>query len=183
MLRITHFFDFSLRSFFDYEISSLIEGGTHGPMKAKSDSVTCFKHGKSRGETMFNETKIRYFQCECDGARELTKGAFEEYLASCGISFRPRTPQQNGVAERKHRHIEEMGHAGSLVVFGLKLSRLKSTSSLDFEKIPFLLHFHLRNLPFPSLPSQSLALQLYLKPFHLKTNLPFSVVAFYSLLG
>lgn len=69
-------------------------------MKLKSDSVACFKHLKMMGEHFFTHT-IKCFQC--DGAKELDDS---------GISLRiscPYTPEQNGLAERKHRHIEEMG--------------------------------------------------------------------------
>lgn len=79
------------------------------PMKVKSDSVTCFLHFKKMVENLFS-TKIKYFQS--DGAMELIKGRFKLVLDDCGIVPRtscPHTQQQNGIAERKHRHITELG--------------------------------------------------------------------------
>lgn len=78
-------------------------------MKVKSDSVTCFLHFKKMVENLFS-TKIKYFQS--DGAMELIKGRFKSVLDDCGIVPRtscPHTQQQNGIAERKHRHITELG--------------------------------------------------------------------------
>lgn len=53
-------------------------------MKAKLDSINCFKHFKSMSKTMFNAT-IQFFQC--DRAKELVEGAFKNYLDCCGISL------------------------------------------------------------------------------------------------
>lgn len=56
-------------------------------------------------------SKIKEFQC--DGALELTKGVFREFLDNNGISIRiscPHLHQQNGAAERKHGQITEMGN-------------------------------------------------------------------------
>lgn len=79
------------------------------PLKAKSDAVECFRHFKNMAENILS-TKVKYFQS--DGALELTRGVFKTFLDDCGIVSRiscPHTPEQNGVAERKHRHITEMG--------------------------------------------------------------------------
>uniref|UniRef100_A0A2N9G068 Integrase catalytic domain-containing protein n=1 Tax=Fagus sylvatica TaxID=28930 RepID=A0A2N9G068_FAGSY len=48
----------------------------------------------------------------CDGGGEFSLQAFLTHLNSCGIVQHvscPGTPEQNGVAERKHRHIVETG--------------------------------------------------------------------------
>ena len=56
------------------------------------------------------DQKILMFQC--DGGGEFTSHRFVTHLANQGIkqliSF-PHTLQQNGMAERKHRHITELG--------------------------------------------------------------------------
>uniref|UniRef100_A0A2N9IIX6 Integrase catalytic domain-containing protein n=1 Tax=Fagus sylvatica TaxID=28930 RepID=A0A2N9IIX6_FAGSY len=78
------------------------------PIKLKSDSVACFLHFKKMMENLLS-TKIKYFQS--DGALELTKGAFKYVLVDCGIIPQiscPHTQQQNGIVERKHRHITEL---------------------------------------------------------------------------
>lgn len=54
---------------------------------------------------LFN-CSISYFQS--DGGGEFTSNQFEQYLCNHGIQNRiscPHTPQQNGAAERKHRHL------------------------------------------------------------------------------
>ncbi|MBN8086387.1 transposase family protein, partial [Vibrio vulnificus] len=54
--------------------------------------------------------KIKILQT--DGGGEFTSLTFENHLSNCGIHHQlscPHTPQQNGVAERKHRHIVETG--------------------------------------------------------------------------
>ncbi|RVW91359.1 Retrovirus-related Pol polyprotein from transposon RE1 [Vitis vinifera] len=48
----------------------------------------------------------------CDGGTEFTNNKFRSHLHSCGINLRlacPYTPSQNGIAERKHRHVTETG--------------------------------------------------------------------------
>ncbi|KAL6334726.1 hypothetical protein AAG906_021385 [Vitis piasezkii] len=48
----------------------------------------------------------------CDGGTEFTNNKFRSHLHSCGIDLRlacPYTPSQNGIAERKHRHVTETG--------------------------------------------------------------------------
>lgn len=59
-------------------------------------------------ETQFGD-KIKSFQCV--GGGEFTSKAFQ-HVANCGIRQLlscPQTPQQNGLAERKHRSITELG--------------------------------------------------------------------------
>lgn len=49
-----------------------------------------------------------------DGGGEYTSIAFKDYLSTNGITHEmscPYTPQQNGIAERKRRHITETGLA------------------------------------------------------------------------
>ena len=57
-----------------------------------------------------NQTHPKAFQA--DGGDEYTNNAFQKFLANHGISFRsscPNQPKQNGLAERKHRHIVKTG--------------------------------------------------------------------------
>ena len=78
-------------------------------MNLRIDSLSCFKHFKAVNENLFSTT-IKSFQA--DGEPELTLGVFRSFLDKCGITLCiscPHTQQQNGTAERKHRHITEMG--------------------------------------------------------------------------
>lgn len=55
-------------------------------------------------------SKIIVFQS--DGSGEFVKGDFKNYLDMHGIMIQiscPGTPEQNRVAERKHRNIVELG--------------------------------------------------------------------------
>jgi hypothetical protein len=78
-------------------------------MKCRSDSLACFTSFKNMGENQFNQG-LKLFQC--DGAKELVEGVFRSFLDTNDISLRvscPHTSQQNGIVERKHRHIWEIG--------------------------------------------------------------------------
>jgi transposase InsO family protein len=60
-------------------------------------------------ENLFT-AKIKQFQSDNGG--EYTSKQFKDYLSQSGILHRlfcPHTSQQNGIAERKHRHIVEVG--------------------------------------------------------------------------
>ena len=79
------------------------------PLKQKSDFFDTFVNLQRYIETQFS-AKIKSFQC--DGGTEFTNNKFRSHLHSCGIVLRlacPYTPSQNGVAERKHRHVTETG--------------------------------------------------------------------------
>ena len=79
------------------------------PIKLKSDVFTIFKSFQSLVETQI-EQKIQIFQS--DGGGEFVNAQFMQHLSQCGIKHylsRPHTPQQNGLAERKHRHLLELG--------------------------------------------------------------------------
>lgn len=78
------------------------------PLKFKSDFFGVFKQFQSLVENQFNK-KIKVFQS--DGGGEFTSNQFKTHLVECGIKQQiscPHTPQQNGVAERKHRHLIEL---------------------------------------------------------------------------
>jgi hypothetical protein len=79
------------------------------PLHFKSDTYNCFVKFKVLVETQFS-CKIR--QLQSDGGGEYTSHLFQNFLTSNGIQHRkscPHTSQQNGLAERKLRHILETG--------------------------------------------------------------------------
>jgi hypothetical protein len=95
------------------------------PMHNKSDTFNCFVKFKGIVENLMSK-KIKAFQS--DGGGEFTSNQFKQFLTSHGILHRiacPHTPQQNGLAERKHRHIVETGLAL------LAQSKLPSTYWVD----------------------------------------------------
>ncbi|PKU87366.1 Retrovirus-related Pol polyprotein from transposon TNT 1-94 [Dendrobium catenatum] len=58
-----------------------------------------------------NQFKTKILILRSDGGGEYTSHSFRNYLAANGITHQmscPHTPEQNGIAERKHRHIIEM---------------------------------------------------------------------------
>lgn len=78
-------------------------------LRMKSDFFSAFLHFQTMVERQLDH-KILTFQS--DGGGEFISKQFAAHLASCGIKHQwscPHTPQQNGVAARKHRHITELG--------------------------------------------------------------------------
>ncbi|XP_048600004.1 uncharacterized protein LOC106352005 [Brassica napus] len=79
------------------------------PLKAKSDFYDVFIVFQKQVENQFNK-KLKVFQS--DGGGEFTITRFRNHLRDQGIIHLlscPSTPQQNGIAERKHRHLTELG--------------------------------------------------------------------------
>jgi hypothetical protein len=79
------------------------------PLRLKSDFFSVFLTFQKMVENQCQQ-KIASFQC--DGGGEFISNQFVSHLAECGIRQLiscPYTPQQNGIAERKHRHITELG--------------------------------------------------------------------------
>jgi hypothetical protein len=79
------------------------------PLSSKSEVYGCFVKFKLLVENLFS-TKIKKFQSDNGG--EYTSHQFKHFLSQNGILHRvtcPYTSQQNGVAERKHRHVLEVG--------------------------------------------------------------------------
>uniref|UniRef100_A0A803P4I4 Integrase catalytic domain-containing protein n=1 Tax=Cannabis sativa TaxID=3483 RepID=A0A803P4I4_CANSA len=77
------------------------------PLKQKSDALNAFIDFKAFAENQF-ETKIKSIKCDWGGEYH----DFESLVRTNGILFQhscPHTSAQNGSAERKHRHIVEMG--------------------------------------------------------------------------
>lgn len=78
------------------------------PLKCKSDFFQVFVNFQKQVQKQYN-TKIKVFQS--DGGGEFTSHLLRNHLASQGIQHQlscPSTPQQNGLAERKHRHLTEL---------------------------------------------------------------------------
>ena len=126
------------------------------PLKQKSDFLECFLKFQKQVEKQLDK-KITIFQS--DGGGEFNSTAFIKHLENCGITRQiscPYTPEQNGVAERKHRHINEtaltmMFHASlplklwvdsflvaTYIINRLPLSPLKNKSPYEilFKKLP-----------------------------------------------
>ncbi|PNY02796.1 copia protein (gag-int-pol protein), partial [Trifolium pratense] len=77
------------------------------PLKQKSETIHAFTQFKTLVENQFNK-RIKIVQC--DGGGEYK--AVQKLALEAGIQFRmscPYTSQQNGRAERKHRHVAELG--------------------------------------------------------------------------
>ncbi|KAM1411727.1 hypothetical protein ACFXTH_024342 [Malus domestica] len=76
-------------------------------LKAKSDAYSTFVVFKQYVETLL-DNKIKIVRSDSGG--EFTSTLFRSFLRSHGIVHQlscPHTPEQNGCAERKHRHIVE----------------------------------------------------------------------------
>lgn len=79
------------------------------PLRAKSEFFPVFKTFQKLVENQFN-SKIKVFQS--DGGGEFMNHALKDHFHASGIKHLvscPYTPEQNGTAERKHRHIVELG--------------------------------------------------------------------------
>lgn len=80
------------------------------PLQFKSQGLDVFIEFKALIEKYLNK-KIKFLQT--DGGGEYTSTAFKSFLTTNGISHHlscPDTPEQNGLAERKHRHIIETAY-------------------------------------------------------------------------
>ena len=81
------------------------------PLKLKSNVHSCFIQFKNMVENILSRS-IKSFQS--DGGGEYSYTPFKQLLAQHGILHQfscPHTSQQNGVAERKHRHVMDTGLA------------------------------------------------------------------------
>ncbi|RVX11445.1 Retrovirus-related Pol polyprotein from transposon TNT 1-94 [Vitis vinifera] len=79
------------------------------PLRRKSDFFECFLKFQILVENQL-ERRIKIFQS--DGGGEFQSIKFQNHLSKCGILQQVSclgTPEQNGIVERKHRHIVEMG--------------------------------------------------------------------------
>ena len=78
-------------------------------VKKKSEAFECFKIYK---ELIENETDLKIKCLSSDVGGEFTSKLFQQYCDENGIKRQfsiARTPQQNGVVERKNRIVQEMG--------------------------------------------------------------------------
>ena len=76
-------------------------------LKHNSDVLDVFRYFKATVENQLN-SKIKVLRTDNGG--EFTFNAFKLFCSSHGIIHQfscPHTPQQNGVAERKHRQVVE----------------------------------------------------------------------------
>ena len=74
-------------------------------LKHKSDTLQVFTQFHAMVHTQFS-LPIKTFRTDCGG--EFTSTKFNQFCATHGIIHQlscPHTPQQNGTAERKHRHL------------------------------------------------------------------------------
>jgi hypothetical protein len=124
------------------------------PIINKSDVFACFMKFKLLVKNIFS-TKIKYFQSDNGG--EYTSNQFKSFFNQHGIFHKltcPHTSQQNGIAERKHRHIMEIG------LTLLAQSGLPPKYWVDF----FLTSIYLINrLPTPVLQNKSPFFKLFKK--------------------
>ena len=77
------------------------------PLKRKSEAYSVFVNFERMVKTQFN-SNIKIFRS--DNGKEFLNNAFGSFLQSLGIVHHtscPYTPEQNGVAERKHRYLIE----------------------------------------------------------------------------
>ncbi|KAM1541869.1 hypothetical protein ACFX15_011235 [Malus domestica] len=126
------------------------------PLVNKSEAVSAFIKFHAFVSNQFN-TAIKCLQT--DGGGEYMSKVFGDFLESKGIVHRiscPYTPQQNGISERKHRHLVETAltlmseanlspsfwyHACSYASFLInrmpsKVLQMKSPYQLLFDKVP-----------------------------------------------
>ena len=98
-------------------------------LNSKLEAFDKFAQFNAMVATQFS-LKIKTFRS--DGEGEFTSNEFKSYLTNHGISQQiscPHTPQQNGVMERKHKHIIEtvialLSQASLNYLFGLLQLRL-----------------------------------------------------------
>jgi hypothetical protein len=79
------------------------------PLRQKSDVLPCFVKFKTLVENIFS-CSIK--QLQTDNGGEYVSMAFKQFTDNHGILHRftcPYTSEQNGISERKHRHITETG--------------------------------------------------------------------------
>ena len=79
------------------------------PLHHKSEVFATFFKFKVHAENLFS-CSIKQFQSDNGG--EYLSRQFRDFLSKNGICHRltcPYTSQQNGIAERKHRHVQELG--------------------------------------------------------------------------
>ena len=79
--------------------------------KNKDDSFEAFKKKKNFCKKVQNEKDSNIIYVRSDHGVEFENSSFKSFFKENGISHNfscPRTPQQNGVVERKNRTLQEM---------------------------------------------------------------------------
>jgi len=129
-------------------------------MKFKSDFIDIFLQYQIFVENQYS-CKIKIFQS--DGGAEFCSNRFQSQLRSFGIQHQksyPYTSSQNGRAERKHRHVTEIGlallfHSRDPLIIGLMLlvQRLRSSIGClpNFLEVFLPLRFYMVKLLFTSI--------------------------------
>jgi hypothetical protein len=115
-------------------------------LKHKSDTFQVFTQFRAMLETQFS-LPIKILRTDCGG--EFLSTPFNQFCSSKGIIHQlscPHTPQQNGVAERKHRHLVQCALA--------LLSQSKLPMSYWSYAISTAAHL-INKLPTPTLSNQS----------------------------
>ena len=115
-------------------------------LKHKSNVLDVFKFFK---DTVKNQLNSKIKTLRKDNGGEFTSNAFKLFCSSHGIMHKfscPHTPQQNGVAERKHRHVVECALT--------MLSHSKLPQSYWSYLVSTAVHI-INRLPTPNLHNQS----------------------------
>ena len=128
------------------------------PLKSKADTFTVFKQFKTMVEQQYNHP-LKALQTNWRGEfRPINK-----FLTDLGVIHRlscPHTHHQNGVVERKHRHIAELGltllsHASMPLKFwdhafitAVHLINRLPTASLRFS-VPYILNWSKSHISAP----------------------------------
>ena len=76
------------------------------PLKTKDQVFECFKEWQTEVEN-FTGKKVKILRTDNGG--EFTSNSFQAHLKSCGVRHEltiPKTPEQNGAAERLNRTLE-----------------------------------------------------------------------------
>lgn len=115
----------------------------------KSDVFAVFQDYVAKSEAHFN---LKIVHLYCDNGREYLSNEMKEYSVQKGISYHltvPRTPQQNGVAERMNRTLTEKARAmlnyagleksfwGESVLTATFLNNISPTKALKQNKTPY----------------------------------------------
>jgi histone deacetylase 1/2 len=143
-------------------------------LKAKSDAFTIFKQFKTMAELQFSHS-LKTLQTDWGGEFR----SFTSFLTDHGIIHRlicPHTHHQNGVVERKHRHVVDLGltllsQASLPITYwdhafltAVHLINRLPTASLSF-KIPYTILFH-KNPDFTSFRVFGCACFPLLRPYN-----------------
>ena len=114
------------------------------PLKNKSDVFNTFTEFHKKAERQFSQ-KIGAFQSDWGGEFQ----SLNMYLKTSGIHHRvscPYTPEQNGTAERKHRHLIETS---------LALLKQASLPPTFWDEAVTTASFLINRMPTPLLANQS----------------------------